>query len=273
MQISSLPLENLCDTMQKALELSKSGKEPVILTQNDQPEVVLMTFKTYQILAKSISDCEEKKNNQMLDQVIPPVERINSMVEKNKKKFSNIEEAYIKVLLTLASNFDIHESYVQGHTDRMAVLASNLANSMGCSAEEVEIINLAAALHDIGEITIPTDIMQKKEKITEEEWEMIHRHPKVGSEMVGCVEKLKPVAEIIATHHERFDGSGYPLGLKGESIPLGARIIAVVDTYDAVTNLRLHRDPRGHDFAVQELYAGRGTLYDPRVVDAFLGLF
>jgi HD-GYP domain-containing protein (c-di-GMP phosphodiesterase class II) len=155
----------------------------------------------------------------------------------------------------------------------MAVLASNLANSMGCSAEEVEMINLAAALHDIGEITIPTDIMLKKEKITAEEWEMIHRHPDMGSEMVGCVDKLKPVAKIIAAHHERFDGSGYPLGIKGESIPLGARIIAVVDTYDAITNLRLHRDPGGHDFAVQELCAGRGTIYDPRVVDAFLDLF
>lgn len=273
MQMPSLPLENPCDSIQQALELSNSGKEPVILTRNGQPEAVLLTFKTYQNLAHSIRECEEKQNNQSLDQTIPPVEQINSALENKKIKFSCMEESYIKVLLTLASNFDIHESYVQGHTDRMAVLASNLANSLGCSAEEVETINLAAALHDIGEITIPTDIMQKKEKITDDEWEMIYRHPKVGSEMVGCVDKLKPVAEIIAAHHERFDGSGYPLGLKGESIPLGARIIAVVDTYDAITNLRLHRDPGGHDFAVQELCAGRGTLYDPRIVDAFLDLF
>jgi putative nucleotidyltransferase with HDIG domain len=273
MQMPSLPLENPCDSIQQALELSKSGKEPVILTRNGQPEAVLLTFTTYQNLAHSIRECEEKQNNQALDQAIPPVEQINAALENNRKKFTCIEEAYIKILLTLASNFDIHESYVQGHTDRMAVLASNLANSLGCNAEEVETINLAAALHDIGEITIPTDIMQKKEKINDEEWVLIRHHPQVGSEMVGCVEKLKPVADIIAAHHERFDGSGYPLGLKGESIPLGARIIAVVDTYDAITNLRLHRDPGGHDFAVQELCAGRGTLYDPRIVDAFLDLF
>ena len=273
MRIPSLPLENPCDSIKQALELSKSGKEPVILTKNDQPEAVLLSYRTYQNLAKSIRECEEKQNNNTPDQAIPPVELINSVLEKNRKRFTCIEEGYVKILLMLASNFDIHESYVQGHTDRMAVLASNLANSMGCSVEEVETINLAAALHDIGEITIPTDIMQKKEKINDEEWEMIRHHPKVGSEMVGCVDKLKPVAEIIAAHHERFDGSGYPLGLKGESIPLGARIIAVVDTYDAITNLRLHRDPGGHDFAVQELCAGRGTLYDPRIVDAFLDLF
>ncbi len=273
MQIPSLPLENPCDSIQQALELSKSGKEPVILTQNGQPEVVLLTYQTYQNLANSIRECKEKHNSQALEETIPPVEQIHVALEKNRNKFTCMEESYIKVLLTLASNFDIHESYVQGHTDRMAVLASNLANSLGYSAEEVEIINLAAALHDIGEITIPTDIMQKKEKITDEEWEMIHRHPKVGSEMVGCVDKLKPVAEISAAHHDRFDGTGYPHGLKGESIPVGARIIAVVDTYDAITNLRLHRDPGGHDFAVQELCAGRGTLYDPRIVDAFLDLF
>ncbi len=129
-----------------------------------------------------------------------------------------------------------------------------------------------ALLHDIGKIGVPDEILRKAGPLTDEEWELMKRHPELGAEIVAPVKKLVDVAPIIRSHQEKFDGSGYPDGLRGEEIPLGARILAVVDAYGAMTDERVYRKARSHEEALAELRRCAKTHFDPEVVDAFLAV-
>ena len=140
--------------------------------------------------------------------------------------------------------------------------------------EEIqEGIRLASTLQNIGMLNVPTDILSKLGRLNELEYELIKTHPEVGNKILENIEFPWPVAEIINQHHERFNGSGYPSGLKGEDILLEARIIAVADVVEAMTAQRFHRPSLGIDKAIEEISKSRGTLYDPKVVDAFLKIY
>jgi putative nucleotidyltransferase with HDIG domain len=129
-----------------------------------------------------------------------------------------------------------------------------------------------ALLHDIGKIGIPDAILRKPGPLTEEEWTIMRQHPRIGYEMLKQIDFLKQAVPIILHHHERFDGRGYPAGLAEDQIPLGARIFAVADTYDAITSDRPYRKGRSHATAVEEVRKGCGTQFDPLVVEALLSL-
>jgi HD-GYP domain-containing protein (c-di-GMP phosphodiesterase class II) len=133
-------------------------------------------------------------------------------------------------------------------------------------------ISQGALLHDIGKIGVPDAILHKPGPLTEEEWEVMRRHPQIGLHMVSGIEHLTEARTIILHHHERFDGNGYPLGLRGEAITLGARIFTVADTLDAITQDRPYRAARSFDQAREEILRHRGTQFDPDVVDVFLSL-
>jgi len=128
-------------------------------------------------------------------------------------------------------------------------------------------------LHDIGKVGIPDDILRRPGPLNNSEWALIQRHPDVGADIVIMVSNLSQVAELIRTHHERFDGKGYPRSLRGSQIPLGGRILAVADAYTAMTDGRVYRAPVSHADAIAELKRCAGTHFDPRVVDAFISLF
>jgi hypothetical protein len=144
-----------------------------------------------------------------------------------------------------------------------------VARDMQLSDEEVSAVHLGTLLHDIGKIVVPEDVLTKRDGLTEDEWSRIRMHPAVGADLVGRVPLLRKIRPIVLAHHERYDGSGYPSGLAGNEIPLGARIIAVADAYEAMTSTRPYREARLGTDALHELRASAGTQFDPEIVERF----
>ncbi len=193
---------------------------------------------------------------------------VNMLVRARSQ--AELEEAFLQAVTALSRALDERDHYHGDHSERLSRWSAAVARELGCSDEEIEVIKQAALLHDIGKIGIPDSILRKPGPLTEEEWEIIKQHPLIGARILRPLERLRPVAEIVEAHHERWDGSGYPHGLKGDEIPLGARIIAVVDSYGAMIDERIYRSSVGFEEALWEIKRGSGTLYDPRVVEAFL---
>jgi HD-GYP domain-containing protein (c-di-GMP phosphodiesterase class II) len=177
------------------------------------------------------------------------------------------------VITALSNAVEARDSHTGGHGHRLVELALALARELGCSEQECEDICWAAVLHDIGKIGVPDGILSKPGSLTEEEWELMRRHPELGYQILSPISALKNAARYVRHHHERYDGRGYPDGLKGEEIPLGARIIAVADAYVAMTEDRIYRKGRSHQEALAELKRCSGTQFDPKVVEAFVRLF
>jgi HD-GYP domain-containing protein (c-di-GMP phosphodiesterase class II) len=147
-----------------------------------------------------------------------------------------------------------------------------LAEAIGLSPDEVSKVSTSALLHDIGKIGIPDKVLNKKGKLNEEDWEAIKAHPKLGANIVGNIPNLVPCVNSILYHHERWDGGGYPKGLKGEEIPIEARILAIADSFDAMTSARPYRPALSQEEAVKELRQGAGVQFDPKLVEAFIGI-
>lgn len=167
----------------------------------------------------------------------------------------------------LIAALEARDSYSYGHSQRVADMVYDLARRAGLRGRELEVIHVAAHVHDIGKIGIPDRILRKPDRLSPEEWAQIKQHPEIGYRILNRSHLLREVARIILHHHERWDGKGYPAGLKGEAIPLGARFIAVCDTIDAITSLRPYRPPRTWEECQQELLAVRGSQLDPVLVD------
>ena len=183
-----------------------------------------------------------------------------------------LEEGFLQTVLALAKAMDARDSYTQNHSQRMALITESLCRKLGMDEEQIQAIRLAAVLHDIGKIGVADEILRKPGPLTNQEWELMKRHPKIGADIVAPIVKLTNIASIIIAHQEKFDGSGYPYGLKGEQIPIGARILAVVDSYVAITDERVYRKARSHAEAISELVRCSGSQFDPVIVDAFLGI-
>ena len=178
------------------------------------------------------------------------------------------EFATIAAVEALAVLVDSRDTGTNEHSCRVAELAEALALALGCSQERARDIYLAGKLHDIGKVAVPDSILRKRGKLTEAEWETMRRHPSIGANVVSHVGSLARLAPIIRSHHERFDGAGYPEGLRGHEIPLEARIVAVVDAYDAMISDRPYRLRMSASGARQKLRECAGTQFDPEVVAA-----
>ena len=183
-----------------------------------------------------------------------------------------LQDSYETVLDALLTALDTRDTETEGHSERVTAYCMVLADQLGVSAEERYHLERGALLHDIGKIGVPDRILLKPGPLTEAEWIEIRNHPAIGHRMCARIEFLKGASEIILHHHERWDGEGYPLGLRGEEIPFGARIFAVVDAFDSITTDRPYRSATSYDAAVAEIHKNRGTQFDPRVVDAFLAI-
>lgn len=175
----------------------------------------------------------------------------------------------IEELSELAKSVEEKDPYTHGHSDRVQSIAIRIANKMNLSKSRIEDLTFASLFHDIGKTKIPDEILLKPEKLTVEEYDIMKQHPTFGVELVKDT-YYQNISEIIAQHHERIDGSGYPLGLTGNDILLESKIIAVSDTYDSMTTDRPYRKGLSKETAIEEIKKYSGIHYDPKVVDAFL---
>ncbi len=175
-----------------------------------------------------------------------------------------------EIALAIIGALDLRDTETEGHSLRVQGLSLAIARELGCSDEELDVIGLGALLHDIGKIGVPDHVLRKPGPLTDGEWDDIRRHPELGYRLLKQLTLAPGVADIVRAHHERWDGTGYPLGLTGDAIPLGARIFAVADAFDAMTSDRPYRRALRRDEAIAEIVRGSGTQFDPRVVRAFL---
>lgn len=182
------------------------------------------------------------------------------------------EEALFSVALLLARIADLKDRYTKMHSLRVAALSSALGSELGLSEPELAMLRTGALLHDIGKVSLPSEILGKKGILTSRERAVIRDHPGEGAALVSGLSRFRKAAETVLHHHERMDGSGYPSGLRGSGIPLHSRIVAVADTFDAITADRPYHPEVQSGSALREIQAGRGTLYDARVVDALARL-
>jgi len=195
---------------------------------------------------------------------------IQSLFNELKTAFGEIQTTYESTLEALIAALDTRDSETQGHSMRVAEFTALVARHMGITEPELTDIRRGALLHDVGKIGIPDAILRKPGPLTPEEWEIMRKHPQLGYEMLKGITFLEGAVPIVVAHQEKYDGTGYPRKLKGENIPLGARIFAVVDTYDAITSTRPYRVGRPYEVVREELLKYKGSQFDPRVVDTFL---
>jgi putative nucleotidyltransferase with HDIG domain len=179
-------------------------------------------------------------------------------------------ELWLQLLIDLSKYVDKRVSKSGEHCEQVAKWASTTARELDMCDEEVNNIYWASILHDIGKIGISDRILRKKATLTENDWVLIKMHPTIGSNIVSSIDALPSLVPTISAHQEKFDGTGYPKGLKGKDIPLGARILGVADAYQAMVEDRYYREARSHEEAVIELRKVRGTQFDPDVLDIFI---
>ncbi|MEW8055538.1 MAG: HD domain-containing phosphohydrolase [Candidatus Thiodiazotropha sp.] len=190
-----------------------------------------------------------------------------------RRKDEELHTSLVQTIQAIAATVEQRDPYIAGHQRRVANLACDIAQEMGLDTDIVEGVRMGGIIHDIGKIYIPTEILNRPGKLTEQEYSIIKTHPDVGLQIIKDVKFPWPVATIIHQHHERLDGSGYPSGLSGDQIIIEARILAVADVVEAMASHRPYRPARGINAALEEIIRGRGKQYDPDVVDTCMHMF
>lgn len=193
--------------------------------------------------------------------------------KKLKRGVERLEKSLEKTIVAIATVAEIRDPFTAGHQRRVAKLACAVAEEMSLPKVQNERLRLAAIVHDIGKINIPTQILIKPTRLSEPEFNIIEAHPQIGHDILHGIEFSRPIAKIVLQHHELMDGTGYPQGLSGDAIMLEARILAVADVVEAMSSHRPYRPAQGIGMALEEILHNKGELYDADVVDACLRVF
>ncbi|MDQ7093756.1 HD-GYP domain-containing protein [Desulfosporosinus sp. PR] len=178
------------------------------------------------------------------------------------------KDQFHDIIECLAAALEAKDLYTSGHSSRVGDMSFDLGRFMGLKGSELEDLHIAAHLHDIGKMGIAESILNKSGKLLPHEWEQIKKHPEIGYNILSKSKRLLKIAEIVLHHHERWDGSGYPYGLKGDKIPLGSRIIGVADSVDAITSARPYRKAMSWEKCWEEVLLNKGIQFDPMAVEA-----
>lgn len=188
------------------------------------------------------------------------------------KKYYEVRKHQEELVLALAKSLDSRDNYTANHSENVAKYALRIAQEMKLSRKQCEAIVVGGLLHDIGKIGVPEAILTKSSRLTNDEFDEIKRHPVIGYETLKHISSFRKngVLDMVLYHHERYDGKGYPYGLKGQEIPLVARIMAVADSFDAMTSKRIYRNTMDLEHVIKEINDNKGTQYDPEIVDMFL---
>lgn len=185
------------------------------------------------------------------------------------RALNSLEGAYRSTLKALTAALETRDSETHGHSERVVSYSLRLGREYGLKSEEMKSLEFGSLLHDIGKIGVPDSILRKPAKLTEEEWVRMREHPLHGQQILRGIEFLQGAARVVAQHHEKWDGTGYPFGLRSEEIDICARIFAVADAFDAITSDRVYRRGKSYEAAAQELDDWAGRQFDPKVVEAF----
>ncbi len=239
----------------------------------DAKEIVAELKETYPKQIEELSRSLKATQEQLLSYA----QELSKVYAKEKRRteeleqtLSALERTYIQTIAALSRSLDIKDAYRSGHTDRVSFYARAIAKHLNPQILEDRNFNYSLLLHDIGKIGVAEEILKKVDKLTDEEWHILKAHPEKGVEILKDVEFLAPALNAVRSHHERWDGKGYPDGLKGEEIPLAARIIAVADSFDAMTTDRPYRKGMSLEEAKEEIKNQAGLQFDPEVVECFL---
>lgn len=194
------------------------------------------------------------------------------LARRSFELYTKMRKMYLGTIRTLAAAIDAKDPYTHGHSERVSKMAIKLARKLDYLELEIEFIEYAAILHDIGKIGIEDHILGKKDKLTDQEYEKVKQHPVIGAKIIGSIEFLKKCSNAVLHHHERYDGKGYPDGLKGEKISKCARLLAIVDSYDAMNSDRPYRKKLSEPEILNELDTQAGKQFDPEMVKVFISL-
>lgn len=239
-------------------------------------KILLTGHSNIDILVEAINECH------LFQYILKPFEpeQLCVVVESGIKKYEltssktqilkDLSELFYKTIKSIAYALDAKDQYTHGHSLRVTLYSLALAKALKLPDELLEEIETTGLLHDIGKIAIPEKILLKPGKLTPEEYEIIKTHPELGERLIQGIEKLKLISNWLKSHHERYDGKGYPEGLVGEEIPISSRIIAIADTYDAMTSTRSYRAALSHQEAIDEIRKCSGSQFDPKLAELFI---
>ncbi|MGD0585733.1 MAG: HD domain-containing phosphohydrolase [Oryzomonas sp.] len=260
--IAVLMVTGLSD-MNTALECIHLGADDYL----SKPFSINRVFLTVKNLIEKRMFALDKKNYQISLEF-----KVLEQTEQIRSTMNELHKAYDHTLTALVRALDAREKEVGSHSERVMNYTSLMASKLGIYGDDLEHLAKGALLHDIGKIGISDNTLLKPGALDDAEWAEMRRHPKIGYDILSKIEFLKEPSEIILTHHERFDGNGYPKGLKGEQIPIGSRIFALVDTLDAMTSHRPYRKALPFEAVIDEVRTFRGSQFDPDVADLFLSI-
>jgi putative two-component system response regulator len=235
-----------------------------------------LVFLTSETSRESIQQLREIGVEDRLTKPIDPgslSKIINSrLLRAAEVKIAHIDQAYLETIKVLANAIEGRDQYTRGHVDRVTKYTIWLAEALRWPSESVRILEIGARLHDIGKIVVPDQILNKPSKLNEEEWKLMRRHPIVGAKMLDEISHLQEAIPYILYHHERWDGTGYPEGLKGRNIPVGARMLAIADVFDALTTPRPYHPAKTRETVYDLLRYEAGKHFDPDLVPIFIDL-
>jgi HD-GYP domain-containing protein (c-di-GMP phosphodiesterase class II) len=259
---------NDMDLEKDKIDLEKNYKSSIVVPLKAQDKVIgVMSVSKISYYPFNSNDLETLQNLAMI--CANSVEKIR-LYQDLQKYSQKLEETYVSTIKSLAKAFEARDKYNKGHMERVLKYGLAISFELDPKLVQDDVLKLSLLFHDIGKIEIPDNILNKPFKLTNEEYEIIKRHPEAGEEILRNVKFLRDVAEIVKQHQERWDGKGYPRGLKGEEIHLYARIVALADAFDAMTSDRVYRKAMSIEEAIDEIIRNKGTQFDPLVVDSFL---
>lgn len=238
----------------------------VVLTGNNSIKLLKLA------LAEGASDYLPGPFN--LDNLPTIIERNLERHKLSKERiYMDKNKVMLRAIKALITALEAKDSYTSGHSQRVAAWAKIMGEAIGLSEQDMFTLNLAALLHDIGKIGMPDKILHKSGSLLKMEYRTAKEHTVVGSKIVEEIDEMKEIASIIRHHHERYDGDGYPDGLQGDAIPLLARILAIVDTFEAIVSQRSYRAKQPSEIALEELAMHSGRQFDPKLVEVFISVF
>jgi len=237
-----------------AIQCMKQGAYDYITKPFELDDIAISVARA---LEKRRLELENEEYQQHLEQKV---------AEQTKK----IRSSFLNAVTSLAYALEAKDAYTSGHSQRVAELSAAIAKELNLPQDKINNLKLAGLVHDIGKIGINESVLNKPGRLTDGEFEQVRRHPEIGEHILIPIVDTAEILESVRNHHERYDGRGYPDALSKEQIPLGARILAVSDAYEAMTSKRPYRGKMSHEDAREEIKRGRGTQFDPEIADAFL---